>query len=64
MHKNRWRPTHVIVILIHVNLWLIVTPLAEVRRILPIFLPVDDLDTMTKTSFTSFLETDARSSIY
>jgi len=64
MHKNRWKPTRVIVILIHVNLWLIVTPLAEVRRILPLSLPVVDLDTMTKTSYTPFLETDTRSSSY
>jgi len=39
MDKYHWRPTRVFVILTHVNLWLIVTHLAEVRRILPLFLP-------------------------
>ena len=63
MHKNRWRPTRIIVILIHVSLWLIVTPITEVRRILPLSVPVVDLDTMTKSS-TPFLETDTRSSSY
>jgi len=64
MHNNRWRTTRVIVILIYVNLWLIVTLLAEMRRILPLSLPVVDLDTMTKTRFTPFLEIDTRSSSY